>query len=231
MSIVAGTIAFAAVAAAGSVYVLGRPTTYTATASVVVLPSRSVSETAVSGYYETLSRGQIVETYAEMFRLPEWSNAAISAQNLSTDTSAEIETSASVVPSTAVIDVTATAPSGATAEAVVDDLVNRTSQYIASLSQPYDVRPISDATGTAKASGIPKVPFLAVVLVVGAVVGVAVQQLTLGLVRARERSRPPSRVPPREATGPAGTDTGGGAIAQTEGTLTDARAMTWSDAP
>lgn len=187
-SLLAGLLAFLIVAGGGAAYVLSRPSTYTATASVVVLPSKNVSETAVAGYYETLSRGQIVETYAEMFRLPEWSRAAIDSLAVPDDVRTQITTAATVVPSTAVIDVTATAPDPATAEGVVAGMVERTSNYIATLSQPYDVHPISDASGTAKTSGIPKIPFLAVVLVVAVVVGVAVQQLTYRLMASRART-------------------------------------------
>lgn len=222
-SVIAGLIAFLVVAGAGSYYVLSRPATYTATASVVVLPAKNVSETAVSGYYETLSRGQIVETYAEVFRLPEWSRAAIDALGVPADVGAKITTSASVVPSTAVIDVTATAPDGATAEDVVAGMVDRTSQYITSLAQPYDVHPISDASGTAKASGIPKIPFLAVVLLVAIVIGVAVQQLVYRLGEARGRSRAVAPVPPQAG---ATTSEGDAAVAPA---IPQPAGSTWPD--
>ncbi|HLL61536.1 MAG TPA: hypothetical protein VK401_00685, partial [Propionibacteriaceae bacterium] len=65
-SIVVGTVVALLLAAAGAFYAFGQQRSWVAESMLVVLPSADLDEATSASYYETLSRGQIVATFAEV---------------------------------------------------------------------------------------------------------------------------------------------------------------------
>jgi hypothetical protein len=65
-SVVVGVIVALALLGGGVAYALTQHRTWAAESMVVVLPATSLDDATSASYYETLSRGQIVATFAEV---------------------------------------------------------------------------------------------------------------------------------------------------------------------
>jgi capsular polysaccharide biosynthesis protein len=147
----------------GAGFWLLRPTQYQASTALVVLPNRENDEAA--GFYDTLSRGQVVQTFAEILDLRGAEGASLRGQGVSV----VVE----VVPETSLISVTATAGAPATAEEAADAVLASSRPYFNQLSSPYSVSEVRDAAGTAQRVGLPLGPLAGVVAVVALLAGVA----------------------------------------------------------
>lgn len=176
LSLVAGAVVAVLVGAAGLLFVATRPTTWSATASAVVLPSRNIERDAIPGYFETLSRGQIVNTFAEVLRLQRFQASAAGRLGLSPAERNGVDVAIQVVPDTAILTVTATAPRPEVAQSMADNVLAEAGSYIESLSQPYELSTVSGAEGTAERGGPPKATLAAAVVLLAAVAGLAIQQ-------------------------------------------------------
>lgn len=146
----------------------GRQTTqYQASSSVVVLPDQTLAPEVVAGYYDTLSQGQVVGTFAEVLRV-----RAVPSAPPGSDVTVE------AVPDTAVIRITATAPTAGAAEAAADAVIESTSgsSYVNEFYSPYRLAQSSGAAGTAEQLGVSRGVLLAVAGLVALVLGVVAQQ-------------------------------------------------------
>jgi capsular polysaccharide biosynthesis protein len=189
LSVVVGLVAAILVLAGGFAFWLANPPEYEASSTLLVFPNEEQS--SVSEYYDVLSSGQIVETYSGVINL----NVVASSPVAGEVTRLE----AAVVPNTSLIRVTATAPKPEVAEAAVNSVVDRAGPYLERLNSVYTASVLSPATGTATRVGAPAGTFVAAVLLVALVVGVAVQQAALALARAGRRvPEPRSPVGDRE---------------------------------
>lgn len=177
LSVVVGVVAAILVLMGGLLFWLTNPPEYEASSTLLVFPNEEQS--SVSDYYDVLSSGQIVETYSGVINL----NVVASSPVAGEVTHLE----ATVVPNTSLIRVTATAPEPEVAEAAVNSVVDRAGPYLERLNSIYIASVISPATGTATRVGAPTGTFVAAVLLVALVVGVAVQQAALALARAGRR--------------------------------------------
>ena len=65
-SIVVGVVVALVLAGAGAFYAFSQQRSWVAESMLVVLPSADLDEATSASYYETLSRGQIVATFAEV---------------------------------------------------------------------------------------------------------------------------------------------------------------------
>ncbi len=175
--LVAGGVTFLLVAVVGCGYVISRPATWSARASVVVLPREGLDPLAVTGYYDTLSRGQVVATYAEILRLQRFERAAASGAGLDTAARRTVTTDVRVVTGTAMITIAATTRDARSAVGMADGILEAANSYISKLDQPYVVRIVSGAKGTAQQSTPSSPPLLAVIVVVALMLGVGVQQV------------------------------------------------------
>ena len=199
-SVLAGVIAALLVVVAGAGLALTTQPKWTAESVLVVLPSADLDTADSAAYYETLSRGQIVATFAEVADNLRFQDQAVQQLGLTDAQRAGLTTTVSVVPDTSVILVRTTAGTAAVAEQVADATTTLASTYLAGLSEPYRTDVVHDAAGTAASSGTSPSTLLALAVVVALIVGVVVQQAVYHLMtslrsaRARrvDRSRPPA---------------------------------------
>jgi capsular polysaccharide biosynthesis protein len=217
VSVLAGVAVAVGIAVIGAVVISGRTPEWTAHASLVVLPSNAVGETAEASYYETLSRGQIVATVADLIdRQPD---VPVDGQGkqLSPVAADAVNIAVEVVPSTAIVTIQVTAPDKAWAVGTADAVAQASSFVVSDLNVPYDATLVSDAAGTERQEGPSTLTLLGVVLVVALIAGFAVQQglFVLG-TRARtvrnagaaEHAEPvPAVAPEAEAPDPAPRET------------------------
>lgn len=158
---------------AGVAFALLRPAEYRATSTLVVLPTASAQN---PGYYDTLSQGQVSQTFAQVLQL----GAAQTAKSAGGGASAAVV----AVPGTALITVSATAHDRATAESTADAVLATAAPYVEQLHSPYQVVVVRNAQGTATLSGVSRTQLAVVIPVVALVCAVAVQQAARSLRRA-----------------------------------------------
>ncbi len=187
MSVLVGVAVAVGIAVVGAVVIARRTTDWTAHASLVVLPSNAVGEVAEASYYETLSRGQIVATVADLIdRQPD---APVDRQGnqLPAAAAAAVDIAVEVVPSTAIVTIQVTAPDKGWAVGTAESVARTSSFVVSDLNVPYDATLVSDASGTEQQQGPSTLTLLGVVLVVALIVGFAVQQ-GLFVLGARART-------------------------------------------
>lgn len=216
-SVAVGLVVALMLVVAGAIYAFNQPRAWVAESLVVVLPSAELDEATSASYYETLSRGQIVATFAEVAGSLRFSEQAEERLGLSAAQRAAVTTEVTVVPDTAVLLIRSTAGEAEVARQVSAKTTDLSVQYLAGLSRPYRAVPVPSARGAAEPTGTSPLLLLAAALVTGLVIGLAVQQAVYHLtVAARGPDAPdPEPVPPGsdadgleadgpEADGPAG---------------------------
>ena len=174
--VLAGLLVALVIEAAGLAFVLSRPPEYRASATLVVLPDRSLDVDDAASYYDVLSRGQVVTTLAEILRV-----------RGSREGGAASVVDVAPVPDTAVIQLSATAPTRGAAEGRVNDALTSVAAYFTEVAAPFKVLVVSDAGGSAEVVGASRTLAAAVGLVAllcGLGVGAAVRSLQ----RVREHS-------------------------------------------
>lgn len=182
-------LAVSVVAVAGGVwYGLTRPVEWTAEAQAVVLPAGGLDEATSAAYYETLSRGQIPATFAEVLNEPSQVRKVEQAVGVPPEERSAVEVDAVVVPNTALISVRVTAPMPHLAEDMADQLVRDAVDGTKNLAEPYALSQVSDGQGTAVHDGLTATQYVLLALFVGLLTGVAAQQLTVQVGLARRRS-------------------------------------------
>lgn len=199
-SVLAASAAVLFVLGTGGAFAAVIPNSWSATATVMVLPAFGVDEGALPSFYETLSRGQIVATYAEMLRLQRFEKEALRNLGLSQSQQRGVAVRTRVVPSTAVINITVSAPRRAVAEETADRVLEHSRAYVDSLGLPFMLEVASGADGSGARTGPAKGPLTVAVLVVALVAGVATYQ-GFGQLAALWRRRPGA--PAEDTTGPA----------------------------
>jgi capsular polysaccharide biosynthesis protein len=163
------------VLAGGSVFWLLNPTQYRATSTLLVFPDAAAGEFA--GYYDTLSRGQVTLTFAQILELQ--------VSGASGDPVIDVQ----AVPDTSLITVTVTAQTAAEAEADADAVLEQSRRYFTQLSSPYEISVVRAAAGTAQRSGVPVVPLVLVLPIVALIAGFAAQQ-AIRVLATQRRSEP-----------------------------------------
>jgi capsular polysaccharide biosynthesis protein len=195
ISVLAGAVVALLVVVAGAWLALTTPTKWTAESALVVLPGADLNASDSAAYYETLSRGQIVATFAEVADNLRFQQQAEQTLQLSDAQRADVTTTVSVVPDTSVILVRTTAGTAAIAEQMADATTTLASKYLAGLSKPYRTELVHSAQGSAFSSGTSPTTLLVIALVVALVAGVAIQQAVYHLLvamRTSKRSREPA---------------------------------------
>jgi capsular polysaccharide biosynthesis protein len=167
------TVAVLVLLAGAGLWLL-RPTQYQASTALVVLPAEQSNESA--GFYDTLSRGQVVQTFAQILDLQGGQQSAYR--------SAGVAVVVEVVPETSLIEVRATASDGAAAESAADSVLTRSRTYFSQLSSPYSISVVREADGTAQQVGLPLGPLAGVVAAVAVLAGLASFLATRALLSA-----------------------------------------------
>ena len=183
-SIIAGLVLALLALVAGIVLTATQQRAWTAESVVVVLPAASLDDATSAAYYETLSRGQIVATFAEIAGNLRFEQQAEDRLGLDAAQRSSVSTEVSVVPDTSVILVRATSGSRVTSEQVADATTTIASEYLAGLSKPFQTASVHDAQGSAYSSGTSPLLLLAATLIVALVAGLAVQQALYHLLVA-----------------------------------------------
>ena len=195
VSIIAGTVVFLLLLGVG--YLVSRNATsgWVARASALVLPSKLADPEQLPGYYETLSRGQIVTTLAELVRLGEFQAEVADRLGLSDAQREFVSISVHVVTGTAMLQVVASSEDPKLAVAMVDGVVDVSTVYIGDLLLPYSLVPVSGGSNNLVESGQSPSTMFGIFAVVALVAGLAVQQATLHLMRVNRR---PTDTPPSD---------------------------------
>ncbi len=189
------------VAAAGFALIDRKQPTYAATASLLVLPDQKARPDVVASLYDSLSSGQVVESFRAVMTSSGFTQSEYDALALSPRDRTGLVLDVHVVPSTALIDATVTARSPQVAERVADGLARKATTELVRTFAPFRITSVSSAAGTAEKSG-PSSKTLGGVVALLAIVAVVVgQQAVLFLVGSRERSRSRQRNqrPPHDA--------------------------------
>ena len=188
MSIIVGAVIALAIMATGIAFALVRPPAYTAEAMAVVLPAKGLDEATSASQFETLSRGQIPATFAEVAGNLRFQTAAADQLNLTAAQRQQVQVEATVVPNTSVILIRVTAPDPATAEKMADATTTLASQYLTGVLQPYRTETVQSAQGTATSSGLTPPLLIFASIVVGLVAGIAAQQALYHLLQVLRRA-------------------------------------------
>jgi hypothetical protein len=197
-SIVAGGGTFLIVVVIGVLLVMARPSRWTAADSVVVLPRQTASPETMAGYYDTLSRGQIVATFAEILRQQRFQEVVTQQMGLSPAEANRFDVAVEVVPDTAMISTAVTGPDPSQVEELADGISRMAIDFFAGLRSPYTAIRVSPARGTAERTEAGRGSLLAVTAVAALAAGFAVQQAVqqIALALARRRSAAPEPVIP-----------------------------------
>lgn len=199
VSIIAGIVVFALLLAAGVIVSRNATTEWVARSSALVLPAKPVDPDQLPGYYETLSRGQIVTTLAELVRLGEFQIEVADRFDLSDAQRESVDVTVNVVTDTAVLQIVGTSEDPLLAVAMVDGVVEASTAYIGDLVLPYALVPVSTGINNLTETGMSASMVLGVFALVALVAGLVVQQATLHLARlVTQRSRSGAKRP--EAT-------------------------------
>lgn len=186
----AGLVLLLLVLGAGAYVASTQQKTFTAESVLVVLPQRDLDDATTAAFYETLSRGQIVGTFAEVANNSTLQQQAVTKLALAASAQDGLSTVVSVVPDTSVILVRTTADDAATAEAVADAVATVATTSLSQLSDAFRTQIVHKATGTAFSSGLSPALVLGLALVAALVLGVALQQAVFHLLRARSSATP-----------------------------------------
>jgi capsular polysaccharide biosynthesis protein len=188
-SMVAGAATFLLVILAGLLLAALRPAQWSAADSVVVLPRQTGDADTMAGYYDTLSRGQIVATFAEVLRQQRFQDLVAQQIGLSPAQANRFRVAVEVVPDTAMISTAVTGPNAAQAEVIADGVTRRAIDFFATLRSPYTAIRVSPAKGTARRTGTSGGSLLAVTVVAALAAGLAVQQAVQQIDSALARRR------------------------------------------
>lgn len=196
----------ALIALVGGVFLsLSQTQTWTAESVAVVLPSATLDTASSAAYYETLSRGQIVATFAEIAGNLRFEEQAEDRLNLDAAARESVTTEVSVVPDTSVILIRASSPDRALAEKVADGTTAISTEYLAGLAKPYRAETVRGAAGSSYSSGTSPWLLAAASAIVALVAGLAVQQASYHLAVALRRVSVGPTAP--DGTAPARTET------------------------
>ncbi|MDP8927695.1 MAG: hypothetical protein M3O70_03720 [Actinomycetota bacterium] len=219
LSIVAGVLVATVVLGVGVFILVWQGARWSASASVVVLPVKDLDPEIQAGYYETLSRGQVVATFAEMLRLHRFETAAAEKLRLSPEQRKQVKVTVEVVPDTAIIMVTSRATDPTIAEEMVDHVLDAWDLEVWHLSTPYVPSVLSWASGTARRSGTEPLQLGAALVVVALISGLAVQQGTLQAAALLAHRRDEDEVEPTAPPPPAVSETPAGELDELEAAL------------
>lgn len=177
----------------GLVFAVTQQGRYKAETSLIVLPASTLDAADQASFLETLSRGQVVATMAEVAQSGRFEREAEIALKLSTSEAASSTVTVTVVPSTSVLLVNAEADNAEVAEQLADRTAALSATYLQSMIKPYAATQVRPARGTAYSAGTATWLILAGTLIAALAVALAVQQASYQVLQTRRR--PPRRVP------------------------------------
>ena len=160
----------------GGIFLISRPTAWSARESALVLPDSQVGFDRLASYYETLSRGQIVATFAEILRRQHFEISAADAAGISSSDRQHLHSTIQIVADTAVIEVVVVAPTGDVARRVATGIMEEARAYLSNIALPFGLIVLNQAEDITKGSTPAKVPLAAVIVLIAVSAGIATQQ-------------------------------------------------------
>ncbi len=183
---------FAVVAAllvgfAGELVVMGQRSTYASSVAIAMVPGKSDPAEAAS-LFDTLSRGQIVATAAELYGQSRWHQKY-----------PDVTVTAGGVPPSSVVRVSARGSDPAQVREALLAVVQGATPQVNALLTPYVASLVSGSVSTPERVGLSRTILLLAVLLAASVVGAATYQAVrlvqrrseAGLVTARGSPGPP----------------------------------------
>ncbi|WP_178380002.1 hypothetical protein [Cryptosporangium aurantiacum] len=201
-SLLIAAVAALLVLAAGVVFALTQQGRYKAETTLIVLPASTLAAQDQASFLETLSRGQVVATMAEVAQSGRFETEAEKALGLSTAEAADTTVTVTVVPSTSVLLVEAEASTARIAEQLADRTAALSATYLQSMIKPYAATQVRPAANTAYSAGTAPWIVIAGTVIAALAVALAVQQAAYQVLQPRRRSRRPLRRPPFSAADP-----------------------------
>ncbi|TQS41326.1 hypothetical protein [Cryptosporangium phraense] len=186
---------------AGVVFALTQQGRYKAETSLIVLPASTLDAQSQASFLETLSRGQVTATMAEVAQSGRFETEAEKALGLSASEAEDTTVTVTVVPSTSVLLIDAEASSPEVAEQLADRTAALSAAYLQSMIKPYTASQVRPAEGTAYAAGTATWIVLAGTVIAALAVALAVQQAAYQVLQARRAKRRPLRRPAFTAAG------------------------------
>lgn len=154
---------FAFVVGIGVAVESARPAQWTASSSFAVFPATLTPE-AEASFYETLSRGQIISTIAQV--------VASQPQELAPASSVQVE----VIPETSLVRLVATAPDAETAQRLADERLTTAVAAVEELGIPFSARAVDEAADTVQEIAPARAVNLSIAVIAAAVLALVVQQ-------------------------------------------------------
>jgi hypothetical protein len=210
-SLAVGAAIFVIALVSGLAVAATRPHKWSATSADIVLPSARLDSATGAGYYESLSRGQVVASVAEILRLRSLNTSAADRLGLSASQRGDLAVAIEAVPETALVRITVTSPERRVAGPMAAALLTEANAYFrsgwsdelppalrqagapasgAGLLSPYTLTPVSSGLGNEERVGISTMQFGVVALVVAIIAALAAQQATQQLERLVGARRP-----------------------------------------
>ena len=143
LPVVVGVPTFIVLAVLGIVLISSRPVSYTADLAVVVVPSKKVSVEQAAALFDSLSRGQVVATAAEIYQQRRWRSDA-----------SEVVISAGNVAPSSVINITAVGRSPEEVVEVLSGVVSRATPEANRLLNPYTVLRLDEISPEVETAGL-----------------------------------------------------------------------------
>lgn len=170
-----------------------RPVEYSAEARVLIVPSQTKGDVPVTSL-DTLSRGTVVETFAQVFASPRIRLAAFRRAGLPASTDEDVTIETGVLSGTAIVRIVATARDAGEAEAAADAIAEHR-PYLAGYTAAFRPLGLAPAAGTAERAG-PSPLVLSVALVAAALINALL--VAVLILRRRARAGEQSAAPPVE---------------------------------
>jgi capsular polysaccharide biosynthesis protein len=167
---------------AGLVAIAQRSTTYTAEASVIIVPKTTNADEA-AGAIDTLSRGSAVSTLAEAYTSDQLIRQAFALAKLSSQDAGNVTVTTNVLADTSKITIAASSANANLAERAADAVANYTPD-LGGYTIVYTPQVSGSAAGSATASGPSGAVLFLLNLIVAAGLGVLVYAVLSRLVRS-----------------------------------------------
>jgi capsular polysaccharide biosynthesis protein len=177
ISIAAGLLVASLVMLLGVAYLDKRKTHYEATSSVVVLPDSTLSAADSVSALDSLSRGQVVATFARVLGGKSLTTSALDSLGVNRSERAGISSDFHPVPATSLISITVSAPTARVAENVAGQVADEAARTRESLQPLFVASVVDRGAGSAVLVGTSTSTILLAFVVVAIVGGLVTQQL------------------------------------------------------
>lgn len=173
--LVTGVVVAVVAAVAGLFLAISHETTWSTHREVVVVPRADTGLDQAASLFDSLSRGQVVATAAEIYGQTRWHADAPG-----------VTVTAGAVPPSAVIKITATGSDEAQVQATLEHVITAATDEVNSTLTPYRTVPLGDHASPPQVVG-PSRAVLAAVAILGAVLaGVLAAGVVTRLRRPRQ---------------------------------------------